>query len=43
MQETLVLVVVDKTLVVLSEAGSPAAPSRSRTLGLARAAAARVP
>ncbi|MGW1541312.1 hypothetical protein ACWCPM_13925 [Streptomyces sp. NPDC002309] len=42
-QETLVLVVVGKTLVVLSEAGSPTAPSRSRTLGLARAAAARVP
>ncbi|MFG3658709.1 hypothetical protein [Streptomyces sp. NPDC047706] len=43
MRETLVLVVVGRTLVVLSEAGSPAAPPRSRTLGLARTAAARVP
>ncbi|WP_062644263.1 hypothetical protein [Streptomyces maremycinicus] len=42
-QETLVLVVVGKTLVVLSEAGSPTAPSRSRTLSLARTAASRVP
>lgn len=42
-QETLVLVVVGKTLVVLSEAGSPTAPARSRTLSLARTAATRVP
>ncbi|MDR6976156.1 hypothetical protein J2X68_002844 [Streptomyces sp. 3330] len=42
-QETLVLVVVGRTLVVLSEAGSPTAPSRSRTLSLARTAASRVP
>ncbi|MGW1781188.1 hypothetical protein ACWCQQ_18895 [Streptomyces sp. NPDC002143] len=42
-QETLVLAVVGKTLVVLSEAGSPTAPSRSRTVALARAATARVP
>ncbi|MGW2046098.1 hypothetical protein ACWCPF_13060 [Streptomyces sp. NPDC001858] len=42
-QETLVLAVVGKTLVVLSEAGSPTAPSRSRTVALARTAAARVP
>ncbi|OQR62542.1 hypothetical protein B6E66_18065 [Streptomyces maremycinicus] len=42
-QETLVLVVVGKTLVVLSEAGSPTAPSRSRTLSLARTAASRIP
>ncbi|WP_329222550.1 hypothetical protein OG352_35485 [Streptomyces sp. NBC_01485] len=39
-QETLVLVVVGKTLVVLSEAGSPTAPSRSRTVSLARTATA---
>jgi hypothetical protein len=42
-QETMVLVVVGQTLVVLSEAGSPTAPPRSRTLALARTAAARVP
>ncbi|MCX5372156.1 hypothetical protein OG613_36500 [Streptomyces sp. NBC_00015] len=42
-QETLVLVVVGKTLVVLSEAGSPTAPARSRTLSLARTAASRLP
>ncbi|MGW6927995.1 hypothetical protein ACWGA9_43165 [Streptomyces sp. NPDC054950] len=42
-QETLVLVVVGKTLVVLSEACSPTAPGRSRTLSLARTAATRVP
>ncbi|MFB7336861.1 hypothetical protein FNH09_19125 [Streptomyces adustus] len=41
-QENLVLVVVDRTLVILSEAGSPAAPARSRTLSLARTAAARL-
>ncbi|WP_432028601.1 hypothetical protein [Streptomyces sp. 1222.5] len=42
-QENLVLVVVDRTLVVLGDAGSPAAPDRSRTLALARTAASRVP
>ncbi|WP_143098828.1 hypothetical protein [Streptomyces sp. yr375] len=42
-QETLVLVVVGKTLIVLSEAGSPAAPARSRTVSLAHSAAARTP
>ncbi|KQX78558.1 hypothetical protein [Streptomyces sp. Root1310] len=42
-QETLVLVVVGQTLVVISEAGSPTAPARSRTLSLARTAATRVP
>ncbi|MFF1438753.1 hypothetical protein [Streptomyces sp. NPDC058295] len=44
-QETLVLVlvVVGKILVVLGEAGSPTAPSRSRTLSLARTAASRMP
>ncbi|MDH6493940.1 hypothetical protein [Streptomyces sp. SAI-149] len=41
-QETLVIAVVDRTLIVLGEAGSPVAPARSRTLALARAAAARV-
>ncbi|MEV1061870.1 hypothetical protein [Streptomyces sp. NPDC050263] len=41
-QETLVLAVVGKTLVVLSEAGSPTGPSRSRTVTLARTATARV-
>ncbi|MEU3614707.1 hypothetical protein ABZ725_20625 [Streptomyces sp. NPDC006872] len=42
-QETLVLAVVGKTLVVLSEAAGPTAPSRSRTVALARAATVRVP
>ncbi|MEU1403064.1 hypothetical protein ABZ471_12000 [Streptomyces sp. NPDC005728] len=42
-QETLVLVVVEKTLLVISDAGSPTAPERSRTLALARTAASRIP
>ncbi|MFF7750918.1 hypothetical protein ACFZCP_17010 [Streptomyces sp. NPDC007971] len=42
-RETLVLVVVGRTLVVLSDAGSPTAPDRSRTLALARTAASRIP
>ncbi|MFE2583117.1 hypothetical protein [Streptomyces sp. NPDC059378] len=41
-QENLVLVVVGTTLVILSEAASPTAPARSRTLSLARTAAARL-
>ncbi|MGX1544396.1 hypothetical protein [Streptomyces adustus] len=41
-QENLVLVVVGTTLVILSEAASPTAPARSRTLTLARTAAARL-
>ncbi|MFF4568659.1 hypothetical protein [Streptomyces sp. NPDC001410] len=41
-QETLVLVAVDKTLLVLSDAGSPTAPERSRTLALARTAVSRL-
>ncbi|MFI8237435.1 hypothetical protein ACIF83_09270 [Streptomyces sp. NPDC085866] len=42
-QETLVLVAVGRTLLVLSDAGSPTAPERSRTLALARTAASRLP
>ncbi|MEU5098072.1 hypothetical protein [Streptomyces sp. NPDC020996] len=42
-QETLVLAVVRRTLIVLSDAGSPTAPDRPRTLALARTAASRIP
>ncbi|MFJ9814897.1 hypothetical protein ACIRU3_06425 [Streptomyces sp. NPDC101151] len=42
-RETLVLVVVRKTLLVISDAGSPTAPERSRTLALARTAVSRIP
>ncbi|MFE1882624.1 hypothetical protein [Streptomyces diastatochromogenes] len=41
-EETLVLVVVRRTLLVISDAGSPTAPERSRTLALARTAASRI-
>ncbi|MGV9313084.1 hypothetical protein ACWDR0_12925 [Streptomyces sp. NPDC003691] len=42
-EETMVLVVVRGSLIVLSHLGSPAAPDRSQSLSLARAAADRVP
>ncbi|MEU9606251.1 hypothetical protein [Streptomyces sp. NPDC048057] len=42
-RETLVLVVVRDSLVILSHLGSPQAPSRAQTLSLAAKAAARVP
>ncbi|MFF8424071.1 hypothetical protein ACF07Y_02775 [Streptomyces sp. NPDC016566] len=42
-QETLVLVAAGRTLLVLGDAGSPAAPERSRTLALARTALSRLP
>ncbi|MFE0426435.1 hypothetical protein ACFW15_29400, partial [Streptomyces sp. NPDC058953] len=42
-EETMVLVAVRGCLIVLSHLGSPDAPSRAQTLGLARSAAGRLP
>ncbi|MEU3601716.1 hypothetical protein ABZ714_23800 [Streptomyces sp. NPDC006798] len=42
-EETMVLVAVRGCLIVLSHLGSPAAPARAQTLGLARTAADRLP
>lgn len=42
-EETMVLVAVRGCLIVLSHLGSPEAPARAQTLGLARTAAARLP